>query len=460
MARFTLDFVLREMTGPEGGFLSAIDAETGGHEGAYYTWTAAELEAALPGPEGRLFRAVYGLEGPPPFEGERYVLFLHTPLGEQARTGGLSESDLRQRLEPGRRSLLEARARRERPLTDDKVLADWNGLMIGAMARAGARLAEPRYIAAAERAAGFVLSRMVDGAEGTLLHVFREGRAHVAAFLDDYAFLVEGLLQLHGATGDGRWLSEAVRLAEEQERRLGEPGGGGHFAAGQDERLLFRSKPAFDGAVASGNGIAALNAVELARLTGDPAWRDRAEGALSAFSEGMTQAPLAHVTLARALDRLVATPRTAPPAPRVKAVPASQAVETTAVPPATATLEDEAYDAVEIDARLGTSEDDDWKPFKVELTVRKGWHVNANPPGPGLVPTGVTGVVGRVRNVRYPGGETWDGGGGSVPVYRGRVTIEGEIERQGGGAAGVEVGYQACDDTRCLPPVTRIVRLR
>ena len=460
VARFTLDFVLREMTGPEGGFLSAIDAETDGHEGAYYTWTAEELEAALPGPEGRLFRAVYGLEGPPPFEGERYVLFLHTPLAEQARAGGLSEADLLQRLEPGRRSLLEARARRERPLTDDKVLADWNGLMIGAMARAGARLAEPRYIAAAERAAGFVLSRMVDGAEGTLLHAFREGRAHVAAFLDDYAFLVEGLLQLHGATGNGRWLSEAMRLAEEQERRLGDAEGGGYFAAGQDPRLLFRSKPAFDGAVASGNGIAALNAVELARLTGDPAWRDRAEGALLAFADGMTQAPLAHVTLARALERLVATPRAAAPAPRAKAVPATGATETAAAPLATATLEDEAYDAVEIDARLGTSEDDDWKPFRVELTVRKGWHVNANPAGPGLVPTAVAGVVGRLRNVRYPTGESWDGGGGPVPVYRGRVTIEGEIERQGGGAAGIEVGYQACDDTRCLPPVTRIVRLR
>ena len=201
VARFTLDFVLREMTGPEGGFLSAIDAETDGHEGAYYTWTAEELEAALPGPEGRLFRAVYGLEGPPPFEGERYVLFLHTPLAEQARAGGLSEADLTRRLEPGRRALAEARSRRERPATDDKVLADWNGLMIGAMARAGARLAEPRYIAAAERAAGFVLSRMVDGAGGTLLHAFREGRAHVPAFLDDYAFLVEGLLA--AARGDG-----------------------------------------------------------------------------------------------------------------------------------------------------------------------------------------------------------------------------------------------------------------
>jgi uncharacterized protein YyaL (SSP411 family) len=459
VARFTLDFVSREMTASEGGFLSAIDAETDGQEGAYYTWTAEELEAALPGTEGRLFRAVYGLEGPAPFEGERYVPFVHTPLAEQARTGGLSEADLMRRLEPGRRSLLEARGRRERPLTDDKVLADWNGLTIGAMARAGARLAETRYIAAAERAAEFVLSRMVDAKAGTLLHAFREGRAHVAAFLDDYAFLVEGLLQLHAVSGNGRWLSEAVRLAEEQESRLGDAESGGYFAAGADPRLLFRTKPAFDGAVASGNGIAALNAVELARLTGDPAWAERAERTLLAFADGMVQAPLAHVTLARALERLLAMPR-GTQAPRAAAASAGAAAETTPALSATDALEDEAYDAVEIDARLGTSEDDDWKPFRIEVTVRKGWHVNANPAGPGLVPTGVAGVAGRLRNVRFPPGESWDGGGGTVPVYQGRFTIEGEIERQGGGAAGIEVGYQACDDARCLPPVTRIVRLR
>jgi uncharacterized protein YyaL (SSP411 family) len=453
VARLTLDFVLREMTGPEGGFLSAIDAETDGHEGAYYTWTAEELDAALPGADGRLFRAVYGLEGPPPFEGGRYVLYLHTPLAEQARAGGLSEPELLRRLEPGRKALLEARSRRERPLTDDKALADWNGLMIGAMARAGARLAEPRYRAAAERAAGFVLSRLVDAADGTLLHAFREGRAHVAAFLDDYAFLVEGLLQLHGATGEKRWLGEAVRLAAEQERRLGDPEGGGCFAAGADPRLLFRAKPAFDGAVASANGIAALNAVELARLTGDPAWADRAEATLLAFADGMAQAPLAHVTLVRASERLRETPRTAASAaapPKAVAPP----------PPASDALEEEAYEAAAIDARLGSSDDDDWKPFRVEIEVRKGWHVNANPSGPGLVATAVAGVVGRVRNLRYPAGEAWDGGAGAVPVYRGRFTIEGEIERRGAGAAGIEVTYQACDDARCLPPVARIVRLR
>jgi uncharacterized protein YyaL (SSP411 family) len=456
VARLTLDFVLREMTGPEGGFLSAIDAETGGHEGAYYTWTAAELDAALAGDEGRLFRAVYALEGPPPFEGERYVLYLHTPLAEQARTGGLSEAELLRRLEPGRRALLEARARRERPLTDDKVLADWNGLMIAAMSRAGARLAEPRYIAAAERAAGFVLSGLVEKAGGALLHSYREGRAHVPAFLDDYAFLVEGLLQLHGATGERRWLDEALRLAEEQERRLGDAEGGGWFSAGEDARLLVRAKPAFDGAVASGNGIAAINALELSRATGDPTWAGRAEAAILAFADGMEQAPLAHVTLARALERLLTAPRPEDARPR-----APEARPTVAEAPAAAeALEEEAYEAAEIEGRLGSSDDDDWKPFRVEIALRKGWHLNANPAGPGLVATAVAGVVGGLRNVRYPAGEPWDGGAGPVPVYRGRFVIEGEIERRGGGASGVEVSYQACDDTRCLPPVARIVRLR
>jgi uncharacterized protein len=459
VARATLDFVLREMTGAEGGFLSAIDAETDAHEGAYYTWTAGELEAALPADEGRLVRAVYGLEGPPPFEGERYVLFLHAPLAEQARAGGLSEAELLRRLEPGRRALLEARSRRERPLTDDKVLTDWNGLTIGAMARAGARLGEPRYVAAAQRAADFVLSRLRQPEGGALLHAFREARAHVPAFLDDYAFLVDGLLELHGATGEGRWLDEAVRLAEEQERRLGDPEGGGCFAAGEDPRLLFRSKPAFDGAVASGNGIATLNALGLARLTGERAWLDRAEGTLRAFAEGMAQAPLAHVTLVRALDRFLERPRAADAAPRSAAPAATAGDPGTVAPPAADALESEAYDAVEIEGRLGTSEDDDWKPFRVELAVRAGWHVNANPAGPGLVPTSVAGLVGRLRAVRYPPAERWEGGAGPVPVYRGRVAIAGEIERRGGGAAGVEVSYQACDDARCLPTVTRIVRL-
>jgi hypothetical protein len=165
----------------------------------------------------------------------------------------------------------------------------------------------------------------------------------------------------------------------------------------------------------------------------------------------MAEAPLAHVTLVRAVERLRTLPEL-----KAAAVKAEVPVALTAGE----ALEEEAYAAVEIDARLGTSEDEEWKPFRLELSVRKGWHVNANPAGADLVPVTVAGVVGRVRGLRYPAGSAWNGGVGEPPVYTGRVVIEGEIERRGGGAAGVEVSYQACDDARCLPPVARIVRLR
>ncbi len=460
VARMPRDFVLREMTGEEGGFFTAIDAETGGEEGAYYTWTADQLDAALSGPDGELFMNVYGVEGPPPFEGERYVLHLPSPLPEAARTAGLSQTELTRRLERGRRALLEARGRRPRPLTDDKVLADWNGMTIAAMARAGSRLAEPRYLEAARRAAAFVLDRLADASSGVLLHAWRDGRGQVSTFLDDYAFVVDGLLELHAATGEEEWAEEALRLADEQEERLADEEGGGWFAAGRDPRLLFRAKPAFDGAVPSGNGLATLNAVELFRLTGDDAWADRAEAALRAFAEPMAQAPMAHVTLVRALERYRALERPASVAvPQAAATSTPIAATAPSAGPA-ASAEEEAYDAVELYGSLGRGEDEEWKPFRVEMDVHRGWHTNANPAAQGLVPTTVAAVLGRLRNVRYPSGETWDGGGGPVPVDRGRVAIEGEIEHRGGGAPAVEVAYQACDDARCLPPVTRIVRLR
>jgi uncharacterized protein YyaL (SSP411 family) len=466
VARRTLDFVLHEMTGEHGAFLSAIDAETDGHEGAYYTWTAEELDQALSGPDGELFMNVYGIEGAPPFEGERYVLHLPVPLAEAARTGGIAEAELRRRLERGRRALLEARNRRQRPLTDDKVLADWNGLMIGALARAGARLAEPRYIVAARQAAAFVLEALA-GEDGTLMHAWRDGRASVPAFLDDYAFLVEGLLQLFAATGEEAWAEEAARLVEEQEGRLADVEGGGYFGAGADERLLFRTKPGFDGPVASGNGIAALNLVELARLTGDGTYAERALRTLVAFAAGIEQVPLAHVTLVRALEAFRELDRSllsAPRPPEAEVAPAPAEGAAAPAPAASAapapSLEDEAYEALEVEASLGRSDDEEWKPFRLELAFRRGWHANANSAGPGLMPTKVSGVLGRLRNVRYPEGQPWDGGGGPVPVYAGRVVIEGEIEHRGGGAPAVEVEYQACDESRCLPSVTRIVRLR
>jgi uncharacterized protein YyaL (SSP411 family) len=448
VARRTLDFVLSEMASAEGGFLSAIDAETDGHEGTYYTWTGEELEAALPAPEGELFRRAYGLVGSPPFEGTRYVLHLPQPLADTASAAGLSEEELRRRLEPARLALLAARQRRKHPLVDDKVLTDWNGLVIGALARSGRLLHEPRYVDAARRAAGFVRERLRDGGSGILLHAWRAGRAHVPAFLDDYVFLVEGLLRLHEATGEERWVEDATRLAREQEDRLGDAEGGGYYGAGADGEVPFRSRPVFDGAVASGNGTAVLNLIDLHALTGDAVFAGRAEAALRAFGDDVVRAPLAHVTLVRArvrLGGLAAGSRGEARDERRPRVSASEA------------LEEEARAAVELTGELGRAEDDVWKPFTLDLEIHRGFHVNPHPVhDPDLVATSVTGVLGRLRNVRYPSPE--DGGEG-LPVWRGRVRIEGEIEHRGGGAAAVEVVYQACDERRCLPPVSRLVRL-
>jgi len=172
----------------------------------------------------------------------------------------------------------------------------------------------------------------------------------------------------------------------------------------------------------------------------------------------MAQVPLAHVTLVRALVALEQLERPQAGTPGVAA--AAPVAGPVATAPAAPSLEDEAYDALDVEARLGSSDDEEWKPFRLELVPKKGWHVNANPAGAGLTPTRVSGVLGRLRGVRYPAGEPWDGGAGAVPVYAGRVVIEGEISHRGGGAPALELAYQACDDARCLPEVTRIVRLR
>ena len=448
VARETLAFVSAEMTGPHGAFLSAIDAETDGHEGFYYTWTRDELKATL-GPDDDAFLApIWGFDGPANFEHTRYVLHLPRPLALVAQEHGLDLGLLLARIDRGKKALLAARARRDRPLVDDKVLADWNGLMIAGFAEAGRRLGDAAALEAARRAAGFVLENLRDLTTGELLHTWREGRARVPAFLDDYAFFVHGLLSLHAATAEPRWLAEALRLVREQETRLGDPAGG-YFAAGAAPDLLFRAKPAFDGAVASGNGVAALNLLELYRVTGDAALREKAAGALSAFGADLGRVPLAHVTLVRAAARL----GTAAPGSRPVALAPPVVVG------GTEALEDEAREAVLVAGRLAPGHDA-VRSFTVELKVGRGFHVYANPPGVATVPpTTLVGVLGRVVEVRYPAGEADPATGDSVRVYRGRVVLEGQVEMPKTGAPSVELRYQACDDARCLPEVTRLVRL-
>jgi uncharacterized protein YyaL (SSP411 family) len=311
LTRGTLDFVLAGMTASQGGFESAIDAETGGVEGAYYTWSLEDLRQAL-GEDGFRFLApVFGFGTPESGRGAT-TLYLALPLADQARRLGLSRAELLRQLEPCLDKLRAARRARRPPRVDGTVLTDWNGLMIAALARAGAVLGEPRYVHAAERAAGFVLASSQSPAIG-LLHAWRAGEARVGAFLDDYADFIHGLLALAEATADPRWLAAAERLAGEMERRLAAPQGG-YFSSAADPSLLVRTRPAVDGARPAGNAVAILDLLALARLTGKPAYRERAESALRAFAPDLENEPAGVPTLALAVLR--AQPAPAPQNPK------------------------------------------------------------------------------------------------------------------------------------------------
>jgi uncharacterized protein YyaL (SSP411 family) len=412
LARGTLDFVLEKLTAEGGGFLSAVDAQTDGREGAYYVWSREEIEKLLTPSELELLAPVFGLDRAPNFEGREHTLYIASPLGEA----------LLAKMEPALEKLRRAREARPYPLVDDKVLADWNGMMVAAMAKAGSAFGEPRYEQAAKKAADFLVDEL-RSEEGALLHVWREGKARIDALLDDYAFVARGLLVLHRESGDKRWLEEAERIVEEMENRLRDPRGG-YYQATQKPYLLVQSKPVNDGAIASANGIATSVLLELFELTGKATYRERAEDALRAFAADLEQYPQGAVTLALAVERYHAVP-----GPSLEGLAASI-----------------------VDARIETTS----PGFRVFLVVKEGWHINANPASsPYLIPTEIQGDV---RNVSYPPGKSMTFAFSKEPlsVYDGEVMLEGEANQD---AAAVTLVYQACDDTRCLSPVSRALRL-
>jgi len=288
VARQTLDYLVRELQSPEGGLWSATDADSEGEEGRYFTWEARELEALL-GKDAAPFLEFHGVRPEGNFEG-RSILWVPEP-----------DEDRWEALAPQRALLLEARARREPPLRDEKVLAGWNGLAISALALGGRILAEPRLVAAAERAAEFVLGRMVK--EGRLFRSFRAGQLGVPAFLEDHAFLAQGLLDLFEATFEPRWLSAAADLCDRTEALFADHQSGGWFSTAEDhERVLVREKPSHDGALPSGASVAALNALRLEAFTTDARWRRIAEGALRWHRRALEEQPLALTDLLLALD--------------------------------------------------------------------------------------------------------------------------------------------------------------
>jgi uncharacterized protein len=450
VVRQTAEWIAREMTSPEGAFWSAIDAETHGHEGAFYVWTREELMAALGEEDFTFLAPLLGFSGPPFFEGSHYVLHLPEPLEAAAQRRRMPVEDLIRDVDAGRAKLFAARERRERPLTDDKILADWNGMVIRGLAVAGKLLNEPWLVERAARAADFILRTMrPEGPEGvTLLHAWRQGKGKIAAYLGDYAFLVRGLLALHDATGEERWLDAAVDLTREQSRRLRDREGG-YFVGGESPDVLFRSKDIFDGATPAANAIAVLNLLDLADRTGELVWRREARKALCAFTPVVEGHPDAVRMLAIAARRYHESGGI-PEEVEGEYGEERAAHEREAGAAGVSKLEHEAERLVRVHLEVG-AEAGGWRPFRLVLEIARGWHLQANPASePYLVPTE---VKGEVREVIYPRGELVAAAFAEEPlsVYTGRVEIAGEV----GGTGRVALTYQACDDSRCLPPVTR-----
>ena len=346
VARDILDYVRRDMTAKEGGFFSAEDAdsvfpvaavsdrpnapeagpESAGAqraplqhgEGAFYTWSKKEIDAAL-GPSAGVFSYHYGVQpdgNVPPsadphaeFTGKNILLELQT-VAETAKHFKKEEGEVREILAKSRATLLSLRAKRPRPHLDDKIITAWNGLMISAYARGAQVLNDPGYLQAATRAATFVRTQLYDESRKVLVRNFRGGRSEVEGFADDYAFVIQGLLDLYEASFDVSWLQFAIGLQETQDQLFLDEGRGGYFSGtGKDASILLRMKEDNDSAEPAASSVAALNLLRLAQFRDETRWRERAEKTINAFSPQISHFPSAMPQMLVALDFSLGQPR-------------------------------------------------------------------------------------------------------------------------------------------------------
>ena len=418
-------------------------------------WARDEVKRIIgDSPDYDAFFQIYGLKREPNFEKDRYVLLEPRTRAEQAPTLNATPETLEARLAPLRARMLAAREKRPAPLRDDKVLTSWNGLMIAAYADGFRILHDARYRAAAEKAADFLLN-MMRTPDGRLLRTYRDGRAKLPAYLEDYAFLAHGLIRLHLATGDPKRLEQARELTDRMisdfaDRKLG----GFFFTADSHESLIARTKDPLDNVLPSGNSIAIRNLVALATLTHESRYLDLAGQTLDAFSDHLGRSPMTLpmmlVGLGEYLDARPAPPVTLPGAERGR----NEVVE----------IEAESPQPAEVAAGGDFS-------VALVLTIQRGWHAYANPPGAeNLLPTRVSIAPSEdasLVTVDYPPGEKKvleSSGKDKVAVYEGKARLIAHIRINGDTKPGkrvvkINVHYQACDDKQCLAPAKRVVEV-
>ena len=426
-------FIFREMTAHEGGFYSALDAETDAEEGKYYVWTADEIKHALPEKDVQQFTTVYGVDKGPNFEGKN-VLYVPNAAESEASLKSLISA---------RETLLAARTKREYPLLDTKIIVSWNGLMIDALAYGYEVLGEEKYLTAASKAAQFILDNMRQP-NGELWHTYTAGITKYDAYLDDYAFFVRGLLGLSNATGEERWLREATTLTDKMiELFWDNKNGGFYFTKADAKQLIVRTKKPYDSAIPSGNAVAVNNLIML-----DASYRNFAKKTLLSFAQATEQSPSSFMHLLYALNgylnlgenRDVSTQRS------------EQRLDGLTQSLVTAT------------AKVKTPAKDKQIDVEVKVKIAEGWHINANPAGQdNLIPTTITvrkDASVEIVDVKYPKGKSaqFAFSTEALNVYEGTFTIFLKLKRKSNThvkkntSTILKLDFQACSDTECLLP--------
>jgi len=423
VARRALDFVLREMTAPEGGFYSALDADSGGGEGRYYLWTPAEVRKVLNANDAAFTTRHYSLSESGNFEGSN-ILHLPKPVSGANR----------ERLDRIDAALLKAREKRPYPHRDDKVLTGWNGLMIVALAEAAEALDEPRYLVAAKRAADYLWQRHRQP-DGGLWRASLAGRAGTTGMLEDYAYLAEGLIALYDATLNEAWLTRAQALADALPARFGNKENPAYTLAEADPLSpLPRPRDTADGALPSANGVAVHVLAALARRSGEARFEEAAQSQLATLAGSIMKNPSGHATLLTAADRL----HLGETGPRQYA----------------------GRGAVIASAKI-TRQDTDKAGVELTLRIKPGWHINAHQPlQEYLIPTAlkVSAPGWKLIDADYPQAEVAKLGFQKEPLalYQGDIRIRARLKRSADVApiVPVELRLQACSDRVCLAPET------
>jgi uncharacterized protein YyaL (SSP411 family) len=439
VARGILDFIEREMTSPKGAFYTAFDAEVDTREGLSYLWTRQEIESILGSADAAIFCRVYGVDRGPNFADPHHgdgapdqnILYLPEPV---EKTGVHPV-----KLEEMRLRLLEVRQERKQPLLDTKIITSWNALMIRAFAHAARVLQEERYVHAAADAADYLLRhhRMADGG---LYRASRDGQCKYAGFLDDYAFFIQALIALRDVTGREEWKDHALMLAMIMEEKFGDARKGGYYFTERGASdLIVRQKIGGDSPLSSGNGVAALVMMELDQP-------ESARRVLELFASPMQQNGEGMSALVQAADQYVG---------RFEPIPVAAAPDDR--PKAPPTPEEMSQGIVTLTTKWRSRTE-----LEIRLQILDGFHLNAHETRPELIATHLT--VDGATEIEYPRPHPFDTvfAESSIPVYSGSAALLARFATPpaSGSSICVTLRYQPCDETACLPAVTKQLMVR